>query len=602
MVLLLLFSDISQDEWDRDSLLKLKVKLEKLIRPDLNHSIKEKLFEIFLEAPEELEADNKPKTKNDIVNGKVKNFIFDALDIKTTKIISQVSKDGKTIKTSIFDRGNQIYTISEYNEFHLLKNIIITLYFLNQSAKTIFTKKMGVQGISYGNIFVYKNGFRIYPFGERGDDSLGIDSRSLQGYNRFLALRNLMGQIDIQGHNKELREATSRDAGLIKTKTYYQLADITPYKQSMLLNTLKRLEKYVVDITNWGVNEDEFDVKNDDKARDKLIASIASISGNKNFINISYDKDIFNKLNKLNTTKDDASKLIQNLKNISNNTKNTDLDKTIIQLEKNIKILAKDYHNTSKILSQSSHDNIELSSKLDSQIKENLFVKSSISIDNKELHSIQHHIHRSAAQNIPIYLKKLSTRIHEEAPKEELFNLIGKISLENKKIITLSQFVAKANFNTMTSYINNDIVEFVSEYAQNVYLEYQHLITNNQKINISIKNQDNLIKKIKFRPIEVVIIFDNLFNNAFKANASKINLIWKKYQNNKVVLIVKDNGHGIKKEFIDKVFDFRFSTTNGSGLGLYHVKKIIEDMEWSINVENNPVKGVAFTLRFEYDY
>lgn len=46
---------------------------------------------------------------------------------------------------------------------------------------------MGIDTVQYGNIFVYKNGFRIYPYGERGDDSFRIDNRGMQGYNRFIS-------------------------------------------------------------------------------------------------------------------------------------------------------------------------------------------------------------------------------------------------------------------------------------------------------------------------------------------------------------------------------------------------------------------------------
>ena len=55
-----------------------------------------------------------------------------------------------------------------------------------------------------------KTAFESNPYGDRGDDSFGIDNRALQGYARYIGLRNLIGQIDIQGENAELRETTSR--------------------------------------------------------------------------------------------------------------------------------------------------------------------------------------------------------------------------------------------------------------------------------------------------------------------------------------------------------------------------------------------------------
>lgn len=591
----IVISEISEDEWNRDDLCKLKEMLGKLIRPDLNHNLQEKQFQIRLDVPEESERDVNELKPHKRVNGEIQNFIFDELNIKTTKIICNISDDGKIMDTSLTDRGEKIYKISEHNRLNLLSNITITLYFLNQSAKLTFSRKIGIRPIEYGNIFVYKNGFRIYPFGERGNDTLGIDVRALQGYGRFVASRNLIGQIDIRGNNPELKESTSRDAGLIKTKTYGQLTDLSPYKTSMLHGALKRLEKYAVNITSWGINRDDFSLTEDEEAIKKFIASIASISKENSFISIDYDKDI---INKLTLEESNIQKPIIDLKNIAHKTGDGNLYKKIEKIEKTIKKLTADRDSTAKLLSQTDQDNEELSKKLEHQERENLFVKASISTNSKELQSIQHHINRSAAQNIPIYIDKLTTAVENNSSKELIFKFISNIALENKKIIALSQFVTKAKFDTTTSYITDDIVQFINQYVQNVYLEYKYLLINNQSINISINNPKNLAQKIKFRPIEIVIIFDNLINNSYKAEASQIDLIWQRDVSNRMQIIVKDDGNGIQEEFIDKVFDFRFSTTDGSGLGLYHVKEIIEKMGGRIRAENNSTKGASFMLEF----
>lgn len=44
---------------------------------------------------------------------------------------------------------------------------------------------------------MFRNGFRILPFGETGDDSWGIDFRAQQGRARYLSSRDLMGRVDI---------------------------------------------------------------------------------------------------------------------------------------------------------------------------------------------------------------------------------------------------------------------------------------------------------------------------------------------------------------------------------------------------------------------
>lgn len=67
-----------------------------------------------------------------------------------------------------------------------------------------------------------------------------------------------------------------------------------------------------------------------------------------------------------------------------------------------------------------------------------------------------------------------------------------------------------------------------------------------------------------------------------------------------VILKVKDNAGGIKKRDLPKVFDAYFSTKKeGSGIGLYLVKIIVENsFQGTIQVHNEP-QGAVFTLGLE---
>lgn len=104
----------------------------------------------------------------------------------------------------------------------------------------------GVTPKSYGSVFIYKNGFRINPYGEPGQDIFGIDQRKAQGWKRFLGTREIMGRISIKGDNDDFVETTSRAHGFIQTPAVDMLADLFVEK------VLKVLEKYVVHLINWG--------------------------------------------------------------------------------------------------------------------------------------------------------------------------------------------------------------------------------------------------------------------------------------------------------------------------------------------------------------
>lgn len=243
--------------WNRVKILKLKHSLEKLINPfsetddfSINITCKRELEEdnqgVYTDNPRGTDIDRigQPFLKRDRVNGKIQNSILEVLDLKTTQINVRVSNN--KLSTVLKDRGTLIYKIEEENPFDLIKDLKMDLYYLNTSAKNNFTRKMGVQVVNFGSVFLFKNGFRVQPYGEVGDDSWRLDYRAQQGHSRYLGTRDLFGRVDITSDNTdEFAEVTSRDGGLVETKGYRQLMD------AFRENALKRLERYVVGVL-WG--------------------------------------------------------------------------------------------------------------------------------------------------------------------------------------------------------------------------------------------------------------------------------------------------------------------------------------------------------------
>ena len=227
--------------WSRDDILRLKKSLEKMINP---FSGTDDDFQIEIIAPKMKEDDKKAESTHEVVNGIVENSIADILKIKTTQIESRI-QDG-IIHTTLTDRGVLMYEIEEHNEkFPQLESASVSLFYLNRAAKYNFTAKMGVEPIKYGNVFLFRNGFRIFPFGEFDDDSWGINKRLQQGYNRFLGTRELFGRVDVETDNVNLiKEVSSRDGGLIRTEASQQLMNYFT-----LIH--RRLERYVVGVL-WG--------------------------------------------------------------------------------------------------------------------------------------------------------------------------------------------------------------------------------------------------------------------------------------------------------------------------------------------------------------
>ena len=149
-----------REEWDRESIIHLKKSLMKLISPDFHDDVIDK-FEISISAPNELAVDEKLKSKGnvasrDLVNGVIINDVFEKLNIKTTNITLDVSKDGKTIETILTDRGQVIFKIKERNnKYRILNNIHISLFYLNSFQFSILNLQLLILNLGYLLLFEF---------------------------------------------------------------------------------------------------------------------------------------------------------------------------------------------------------------------------------------------------------------------------------------------------------------------------------------------------------------------------------------------------------------------------------------------------------------
>ena len=111
-----------------------------------------------------------------------------------------------------------------------------------------------------------------------------------------------------------------------------------------------------------------------------------------------------------------------------------------------------------------------------------------------------------------------------------------------------------------------------------------------------------------FRPVygnrvELEQVFINLFANARDALTStpepRIIVGLTQSSDKDITLTFSDNGEGISKENLKRVFDSLFTTKDeGTGLGLWLCYSVIEQqMNGSIKVESELGKGTTFILR-----
>ncbi len=100
----------------------------------------------------------------------------------------------------------------------------------------------------------------------------------------------------------------------------------------------------------------------------------------------------------------------------------------------------------------------------------------------------------------------------------------------------------------------------------------------------------------EFRPLEITTIVDNLISNSEKAKATSIRLNFSK-EKSSLVISFDDNGKGIPQKYIDNVYDLGFTTTNGSGIGLFQVKDLVNNsLKGDIDIKSDEKKGTSIKI------
>lgn len=597
-----------REEWGRDKLLRMRAALAKLINP---FGGAKDNFQVSLHVPAEENGDVAALAKAggdyagaSVVNGPVENFIFDTLKGKTTHLDVQVSDDGAYILSTLTDRGELIYRIREPNEDYPLlagTGFNCNLFYLNRSAKMTFKHRMGVSSVQFGSIFLFKNGFRIFPIGEEGVDTFGIDRRKAQGYNRFLGTRDVIGRIDVGGSDEVFRESTSRDQGLVQTPAYHQLEDCFDDK------CFRRLERYVVGV-NW---KDALDLDVDDASRlrgdsasARITTLIAQLAGAEGVELLAYNHDLARILNERSegfketlsglrvlAAKSGDGALLAEIDAASS--RYADLQRAEIAAREAADRERVARREAERAAAEASHRAEVATKDLEEERKRNLFLTSLSSLD-RDVVEILHHqiIIHAAAINEIVNMQFDKLRDGTMPSRDDLVSTFENISFQNRKVLSTARFATKANFRLDSENIEEDLAGYIVDYITEVAPMFSET-----GIRIGVASEAKGLYR-RFKPIEVSILIDNLVSNAGKADATNITFSLDQPMANELRIVVQDDGRGFDRGITDhgRLFEKGFTTSTGSGLGLYHVAQILDDLGGSITPEDSP-RGARFIIR-----
>ncbi len=128
-----------------------------------------------------------------------------------------------------------------------------------------------------------------------------------------------------------------------------------------------------------------------------------------------------------------------------------------------------------------------------------------------------------------------------------------------------------------------------------------NLMRNQYKNRIEIHKEYGVIPKIQGYSGKLNQVFMNLLSNAFHAIQGKGDVwIRTRSSDSAVEIEIEDNGVGIAKENLKRIFEPFFSTKpvgQGTGLGLSISYGIIEQHQGKIHVTSAPQKGTSFVVR-----
>lgn len=193
----------------------------------------------------------------------------------------------------------------------------------------------------------------------------------------------------------------------------------------------------------------------------------------------------------------------------------------------------------------------------------------------------------------------------EQVPKEDLEDIGMAVTAIQRRSEALIAFVS--DFRNLTHLPEPKLTHIkVAEMFQELKLLLEKECTNHS-IQLQVKlDPESLIITADRGQIEQVLI--NLIKNArqaleeMSAEENKEKMIWliaRQNKQNRPIIVVQDNGPGIDKDAIDRIFIPFFTTKkNGSGIGLSLSRQIMRKHKGTIQVQSSAEAGTAFSLIF----
>lgn len=481
------------------------------------------------------------------------------------EITGFVDEDGYmkiSVKSSKLNYSVKNVILNQDNPYKEIRNVFLKAYYFVYGVSDIpsqIESFIREKAKELGGIRLYRNGFRVLPYGEntRGisNDWLGLDAsvrrRTILPTHHNI---NFFGFIEINGQDDKFEELSSRE-GLLENKAF-------------------------IELTDFGY-----------KILTDAVTKVAS------------ERGVKTRTNEKNWKKEPEEKIAEIIEELENMTSSTE-DEQSIDYQEDSEDVKEKLGSIAQKLKEAQEEQKQKQKELLEE-KNLLRILAALGLTIGEfIHEIKQYqaVLEADSENIKEYIDKDS----------EGYEVSDRIQENLKSLSTYTSYFDEA--------ISENIQRELSPVElESAVLAFQKAIQNDllkRKIEFNYEAKETLLYTCPMHKSEWASILFNLYTNARKAiqkvnrgNGSLYIEIGSTKKN--VYLEFSDNGNGIPLENRDKVFNPFFTTSapvgkitrnheemTGTGLGLKIVKDIITGYGGIIYVKE-PIEGYSTTFRIE---
>ncbi len=538
-----------RDEWTQKDVDKLQKELRLLVAPDF---LEDDPFSIEFQAPD----------------FKVEEMVSvnDILNASFAKIHACICEGGRK-STIIYEdqNGVKVPRSKEYEVPLLCGDITFELYYFLRDSQNMkrsgYNSRFATRVLdTYCGIKIYRDKFRVKPYGESGNDWLYLDKEKVSDTHGYLVGNNqTIGRINISDvHNPLLVDATNRE-GIIENVAFEQLRKFI--KECIAIISEVRKKEY------------------EEKEREKKQLEIESKK-------IQAEKEQLMKRDK------EVSELIERMSDVKLDELHTSEEtkkKVNVLLEK-VQELQQKHHE----YQQQYEENAEKRYKIVQDVLE--YKESELNM-YKNLASLGMlagefgHETSDVVNRIQNSVQVVVRAIRSEPKHASLLKILDIIKDDFRRISSYSEmiigFLRKRKREMCESLVVPDVINEICKYYKDILEEF----------NIAFQYTCENGITVSMRQVDLESIIINLITNAYAqlkvSSVRKISIrVWKELDVLKIR--VDDSGPGVPENEREEIFvAFKTSKEDGIGLGLNIVRDIVTFYGGTIICKESELYGGA---------